>query len=299
LVSFPENIWKYSNERVKLTLLITVSGQEKSVGSILRETREAQGLSLEDVAKITRIGKGYLVALEEEMFDKLPSVAYVRGFLRVYATCLSLSEKDIIALYEKTIAENHIQTDNQLPDPEPENGGKANAGIGKKHWYVLALLTLVAVSVFSIMQEAPGRKIRPQGQNVPAPAPVNTKIMASTAPYPRSASPQADVKKHEVPESTEEMKTREIMNYGSQSPKGILLKIRVIEDGWLDITIDDAVTQHYELKSGDLIEWKGEKVFTLDISNPGGIDAELNGKALKPFGKVGESAHVSLKAEDK
>ncbi len=283
-----------------MTLLITVSGQEKSVGSILRETRESQGLSLEDVAKITRIGKGYLVALEEEMFDKLPSVAYVRGFLRVYATCLSLSENDIIALYEKTIAENHLQTDNQLPEPEPVNGGKATAGIGKKHWYVLALLALlalVAVSVLSIMQESPGRNTRPQGRNVPVP--VNTKTTASTAPYPRSASPQADVKKHEVPESTVAMKTREIMNNGSQSPKGIVLKIRVVEDGWLDITIDDAVTQHYELKSGDLIEWKGEKVFTLDISNPSGIDAELNGKALKPFGKVGESAHVSLKAEDK
>jgi hypothetical protein len=51
------------------------------------------------------------------------------------------------------------------------------------------------------------------------------------------------------------------------------------------------------LKAGDLIEWKGEKVFALDIGNAGGIEGEFNGRPLKAFGEPGKTAHVTLKAE--
>jgi len=57
------------------------------------------------------------------------------------------------------------------------------------------------------------------------------------------------------------------------------------------------ITQHYDLKAGDLIEWKGEKGFAIDLENAGGVEAELNGKMLAPFGKKGVPAHVELGAE--
>jgi hypothetical protein len=63
------------------------------------------------------------------------------------------------------------------------------------------------------------------------------------------------------------------------------------------MTIDGTISQQYDLKSGDLIEWKGEQVFTLDLGNAGGVEAEFNGKSLPPFGEVGRPAHVVLKAE--
>jgi hypothetical protein len=73
--------------------------------------------------------------------------------------------------------------------------------------------------------------------------------------------------------------------------------LKVNQDCWLHITIDETVSQQYELKAGDLIEWKGERVFALDMGNAGGVEAELNGKPLKPFGAQGKTAHVVLKGE--
>jgi hypothetical protein len=57
------------------------------------------------------------------------------------------------------------------------------------------------------------------------------------------------------------------------------------------------ISQQYDLKAGDLIEWKADKVITLEVGNAGGIEAEFNGKPLKPFGQPGKSAHVVLKAD--
>ena len=78
--------------------------------------------------------------------------------------------------------------------------------------------------------------------------------------------------------------------------QGIVLKMRALEDGYLDMTIDDAITQHYDLKAGDIIEWKADKKFTLEIGNAGGVEAELNGRHLKPFGEKGSPAHIVLSA---
>jgi hypothetical protein len=125
---------------------------------------------------------------------------------------------------------------------------------------------------------------------------VDPKPQAVASPQQQPAPSPVD---HEKQKPADEVK--EIPGINSDSPlsKGVILKIKVIEDGWLDITIDDTITQHYELKSGDLIEWKGENVITLDVSNAGGIEAELNGTQLKPFGGSGEPAHISLKSKEK
>jgi hypothetical protein len=51
------------------------------------------------------------------------------------------------------------------------------------------------------------------------------------------------------------------------------------------------------LKAGDVIEWKAESVITLDIGNAGGVEGDLNGKTLPPFGSVGKKAHVIVRPE--
>jgi len=271
--------------------------QNRSVGMILRETRESRGLTLEDVAKVTRIGKGYLTDLEEEKFDKLPSEAYVKGFLRVYSAYLGLPEKEIIALYEKKVGENNPEFYDRLSEPEPKREDKLADGTGKRRWFVLSAIIIVAATSLYIIQDLPGQKSSRKINTVSTTVDPKPQAVASPQQHP-APSPVDHEKQKPADEVTETSKQPDINN-GSPLSKGITLKIKVIEDGWLDITIDDTITQHYELKSGDLIEWKGENVFTLDVSNAGGIEAELNGKQLKPFGGIGEPAHISLKSEDK
>lgn len=55
------------------------------LGKILREAREAKGLSIDDVQELTKIQKRYLEAIEEGNYEILPGQFYVRAFIRQYA----------------------------------------------------------------------------------------------------------------------------------------------------------------------------------------------------------------------
>jgi hypothetical protein len=60
------------------------------LGNSLREARTRHGLDLAQVELATKIRAKYLRALEDEVFEILPSETYVKGFLRSYAEFLGL-----------------------------------------------------------------------------------------------------------------------------------------------------------------------------------------------------------------
>lgn len=64
--------------------------QAQSVGERLRLAREAKGLSLEDVARQTRIPVRHLEHIEREEWDALPAITYSVGFARSYANTIDL-----------------------------------------------------------------------------------------------------------------------------------------------------------------------------------------------------------------
>ncbi len=55
------------------------------IGATLRTAREQRGVSIDDAAEATKIRSSYLVALEEEDFERLPGPTYARCFLRSYS----------------------------------------------------------------------------------------------------------------------------------------------------------------------------------------------------------------------
>jgi len=80
------------------------SGTGKSVGQILQNAREQQGISLEEASRATTIKGVYLQELENDHPDKFASEVQARGFLRLYAKFLRLSYDDLIALWDQTAA---------------------------------------------------------------------------------------------------------------------------------------------------------------------------------------------------
>src|SRR6185503_13969235 len=69
--------------------------QAQSVGERLRIAREAKGLSLEDVARQTRIPVRHLEHIEREEWDALPAITYSVGFARSYANTIDLDGAQI------------------------------------------------------------------------------------------------------------------------------------------------------------------------------------------------------------
>lgn len=64
----------------------------QTAGERLREAREAQGLSLAEIASRTRVPVRQLEAIETSNFAALPSVTYSVGFAKAYARAVGIDE---------------------------------------------------------------------------------------------------------------------------------------------------------------------------------------------------------------
>ncbi len=73
----------------------------KSLGEILREAREAKGLTTSQVAAKTHILLKTIENLEEENFSKIPAPIYGRGFVRLYCECVGIDSQPLIEEYMK------------------------------------------------------------------------------------------------------------------------------------------------------------------------------------------------------
>lgn len=67
----------------------------EGVGEKLRQARSLKNLKIADVAKKIKIRADYLLALEEERWDKLPAGLYGKSFLKEYATFLGLDPHEL------------------------------------------------------------------------------------------------------------------------------------------------------------------------------------------------------------
>lgn len=70
-------------------------------GPVIRVLREQRGLSIRNVADITKIGSRYLECIEGEHFAKLPARPYLRGFLMLYARALGYEPERLVGDYLK------------------------------------------------------------------------------------------------------------------------------------------------------------------------------------------------------
>lgn len=260
---------------------------EQTAGHRLREAREQQGLTLDDAAGVTRVSKAYLAAIEEDRFDRMPSEAYARGFLRVYARYLGFGDNETEELCAGAAPVQVREPEEEPPLPETVQRQPLSRIVPWK-WLVPALVAAVAVALLLYAGSRPGRERAATPGTVPGlqPAFSSAPVQGAISSHVPSLLPPDLEKKSEKPFRSERSRER-----------GAILKLKALEDGALDMEIDDMGSHHYELKAGDLFEWKGEKVFILDLENAGGVEVELNGKVLEPLGQQGEAAHVVLRAD--
>ncbi len=69
----------------------------KTVGQLIKETREEKGYSLDLVEKETKIRKSFVFAIEMEKWEKLPEYTVVQGFVKNISQLLGLDEEKMVA----------------------------------------------------------------------------------------------------------------------------------------------------------------------------------------------------------
>jgi Helix-turn-helix domain/RodZ C-terminal domain len=106
------------------------------LGEFLRRERELRQISLDDVAKRTKISRRYLEAIEEERYDRLPGETFVRGFIRSYAQSVGLDPEDTLLIY------NHSRLVHEVAPPRTER-----LSPDRRAWHERFLLWLLVAGV--------------------------------------------------------------------------------------------------------------------------------------------------------
>jgi len=90
-------------------------------GERLKRERELREVTLDEITSATRIGPRFLLALENEEWEKLPGGVFNRGFVRSIARYLGLDEEELLAEYDLAhapqIQADSEQKDDRIPSP--------------------------------------------------------------------------------------------------------------------------------------------------------------------------------------
>jgi DnaJ-class molecular chaperone len=98
-----EDFFEKLNERAKEKDVKKVSDEimskELISGSDLRKLRKVLGLELDEIFKTIRISISMLEAIESNQFENLPSLIYLKNFLKSYAQVLCLDPQKVVDGY--------------------------------------------------------------------------------------------------------------------------------------------------------------------------------------------------------
>lgn len=235
----------------------------------LRAAREARGMTLEDIAQSTLINVDFLMAIEAGNTEILPA-AYVRAFLRAYATSVGMDPAYVMRRFEGKSSEAASAPPpppaTTRPVPAEEKTDEAPPFLsrpGVKTWgVVLSVLLGVALIIYLTQPASP-----PSGTGE---VPIST-ILKETEQrlMPKDSASSAAV----TPAGT--------------SRDSLTLHAAATDTVWLQIAVDANPPVDYLFSPGSRRQWKAHDRFTVTLGNAGGVQFHLNARDLGTLGKRG------------
>jgi cytoskeleton protein RodZ len=164
--------------------------KRKAFGEELASRRAERGVSLEEMARVTKVRKPILEALEAGRLDELPPDVFTAGFLRVYAGHLGMNPVQVVSRYK-------LLTEPVVPAQPKERPAFEGASWGRTAATVALLAALAVVAVWLWWSHREGRWPFSSAWEVVAPGPKPADSGTGAAvPSPSSRPP------HEPPSET-------------------------------------------------------------------------------------------------
>jgi len=269
-----------------------------TLGTYLRTERERKNISLEAIARATKITLKNLEALERDEFHLLPPPVFVRGFLRAYAQHVGLDGQKILEMYERQTKGGDLS----LPIKRTE-GEKKIARVTKILLPIL-LIGLGIILFYFLFKTPPSPPSLPSS---PPPAAQVTPEIKVKVPGPKeeppppqiappeekkiepSAPPLTVIPEKPVPGVAEEKKKE----------RRHVLKIKAIEKTWLRLKADEEKEIEALLQPKEIATWTARRQFKITIGNAGGVELTFNGVRQGRLGESGQVVHLVLPAEVK
>ncbi len=235
------------------------------IGAKLRQERVGRGLTIDDVARVTRISPRYLEAIEADHFDKLPGLVFVRNFVRQFAMSLNLDPEPLMAELPR-LDEAKVQLPN--PPARPRSSFRNERKIPSGVWLVLAAAAAIGAWIHfnhSQPMHAANSSPPPARQAVTAPA-----VTVGVTPMPLPAPVQTSA---------------------------VQVVITAHQPAWVQVSVDGRNTFTGVLQPDETKEISAAEQVRLVAGNAGALTVSLNGKTLEPLGSAGQVRVIRLTAE--
>lgn len=277
----------------------------ESVGPFLKHARETQGLSLDQVASVTRIQLKYLQALEEEQFAALPEPVFTKGFVRTYARSLGMDEQDVLQRFSEAsnvyYGRGQQEHERGQLKIEEEKRGKPN----RTAIVILIGVVVLGLGLYLSRQPQPTPSSTPETTESPSvSSPLPTEQETETPPLPPTTEQpneqEVDIERNTVltvpasppvalPTAPDQPKSgTPIPPPVSPTPGPLLMELEATQLTWVVVKSDENEPEEALLQPRQRTTWKATEQFTLTLGNAGGVLVWLNGKSRGPFGKQGE-----------
>lgn len=282
-----------------------------SLGAYLREEREQQNVSLQNISAATKIQIKFLQALEDDEYDHLPPSPFVVGFLRAYAQFLSLDPEAIVTTYQRryrTAEPLHSPTVH-LPNSDRPAKRLGFAGLS-------AVVVVVGIFLLLVLREfrsnrdidtempvspttseqtshvqIPSHLTVPMTPALPASETVQSAppILPAPAPAltPPPSQPQEPQTVSDRPTAPQPLATAALPATPSRpdpprlvTPPPLILQVQAIEKTWIRVNIDGQTSQALLLETGKNIRWEATEHFTLTVGNAKGTTLLLNDRKI-------------------
>ncbi len=187
---------------------------EASLGSMLREARERQGLSVGDVANQIKFAPRQIEALEADDFSATLETAFLRGFVRSYGKLLQLDVGTLFAALPETKVTmlSAASTSNELSFPNAQTARQQNL-----IWLGAALVFVVIALGFAITNlNAPAKPEKEVVVETAVVLPSDMAVVAEQAFEPAASAVQQTAP---VVEAVPQTETKTAVNVEAKQPE--------------------------------------------------------------------------------
>ncbi|MDD5019053.1 MAG: DUF4115 domain-containing protein [Candidatus Omnitrophica bacterium] len=263
----------------------------KSVGTLLKETRESKNIPLEEASRATHIHGNILKKIESDDFSSLGTI-YVKGFLKIYADYLGLDKKDVVERFTNTLPQgpsrSRVSQGVIIPGASQTPQGRAVSKFGVAIFSWLKkidprVVVIAALCVFVVW-----------GFRAVVRAVVNRRAHTPSAETRPSMGQRAVQAKKAVEEP--KAKARSVASQKTvaapQTPSAaqkVVLVVRAKAKTWLQVKVDGKTLFQNVLARGAAESWTADKKIEMVIGNAGAIELELNGRILEKIGRPGQT----------
>jgi cytoskeleton protein RodZ len=232
-------------------------------GERLKRERELREVTLEEVAKSTRISERFLQALENEDWGKLPGGIFGRGFVRTVARYLGLNEEALLAEY-----------DNARSEVAPSSPARVEERIPSPPKWISALIVFAILFALAAVIYAGVYGWRRYVKHRAA-------SHTSSGAQPPAASQDS------LPPALQ-----------TPSHAGLDLSVSTSAPAHVRIVADGALLYEGDLAEGQTRHFQAAENFEVSASDSSSVLLELNGQAMPPLGEPGASGTMVISRKD-